>query len=105
MIDDFKTADIILDRLSNVIPQVNEGGIIGSINERFRFLKYTKGNKLADHCDGLFPRNVNGIDERSVYTIHIYLNESEITNGGETIFYFEHENFKDNKHYCRPKKG
>ena len=104
MIDDFKAGEIILKRLENVLPTVNEGGILSSVNERLRVLKYSKNNEFKTHNDGLFPRELNGVSERSVITLQIYLNDNE--KGGETIFYNDNL-FKDSKgeYRCQPKKG
>jgi prolyl 4-hydroxylase len=104
MIDDFKTSEIIIERIKNILPIVNEGGILSSVNERFRFLKYFPGNKFKNHSDGLFERKLTDHLERSVFTIQIYLNEE--TTGGETIF-FNEDLFEetDGIFKCEPKKG
>ncbi|EFC49496.1 predicted protein [Naegleria gruberi] len=51
------------------------------VNECFRMSKYEPGNYFKPHVDGQFVRNT---DERSVYTLLIYLNED--FTGGETRF-------------------
>ena len=51
------------------------------LNERFRFYKYSPGQEFKRHRDGAYIRNTN---ERSEYTLIIYLNEEMI--GGETEF-------------------
>jgi prolyl 4-hydroxylase len=102
MIDDFKASDIIFKRIQNILPYFNEGGALSSVNERFRILKYRKGGKFEAHTDGLFPRTLKEFSERSVFTLHLYLNEG--SNGGETIFY--HNNlFEGGEFKCLPKKG
>jgi prolyl 4-hydroxylase len=107
MIDDFKAAEIILSRIRDILPKINEGGILSCVNQRFRILKYSESGKFETHIDGLFPRDMDDYSERSVFTLHIYLSDSN-GNGGETIFYdntgslFEKgsESFA-----CIPKKG
>jgi hypothetical protein len=102
MIDDFESTDIIKKRLINILPLANQGGILSSVNERLRFLKYVPGNKFETHMDGRFSREIGGLEETSVFTIQIYLSEGFL--GGETIFY--DDNFwKDGKFKCEPKKG
>jgi prolyl 4-hydroxylase len=102
IINDLQASNIIFDRIQNILPYFNEGGILSSINERFRILKYNEGGKLKFHNDVLFPRIHNQYSERSVFTLHIYLND--VVKGGETIFYhnkwFTSEGLK-----CVPRKG
>jgi prolyl 4-hydroxylase len=102
VVNDLKASDIIFERIRNILPYFNEGGILSSVYERFRILKYNKHGKFTVHMDGLNPRICEGYSERSVFTLHIYLNEG--TCGGETIFYndkwLESGGFK-----CAPKKG
>ncbi|KAL8965618.1 MAG: hypothetical protein Q9183_003761 [Haloplaca sp. 2 TL-2023] len=43
------------------------------LNERMRFLKYTKGQYFRPHCDGTYV-TPDGT-EMSFYTLHLYLNE------------------------------
>ncbi|KAK5101560.1 hypothetical protein LTR70_000713 [Exophiala xenobiotica] len=45
---------------------------IARLNERLRFLKYTKGMYFREHCDGSYvtPKG----DEISFLTVHLYLN-------------------------------
>ena len=51
------------------------------LNERFRYYRYTKGQKFDWHFDGAFTRE-NG--ESSKLTFMIYLNDGFL--GGETVF-------------------
>lgn len=44
---------------------------IARLNERLRFLKYTKGMYFREHCDGSYV--TPGGDEISFLTVHIYL--------------------------------
>lgn len=83
MADDFETAEYLFKRCKNLVPRACEGGLLLSINERLRFLKYDEpGNNFVKHCDGSFPRNTY---EKSVITIQFYLNED--MEGGETTFF------------------
>jgi prolyl 4-hydroxylase len=102
MIDDFKASSMIFERIQNILPLFNEGGMLSSVNERFRILKYNKDGKFETHYDGLFPRDLDEYSERSVFTLHIYLNEG--SNGGETIFY-HNKLFEGGEFKCIPKKG
>eukprot|EP01102_Stenamoeba_stenopodia_P003267 TRINITY_DN1320_c0_g1_i12.p2 TRINITY_DN1320_c0_g1~~TRINITY_DN1320_c0_g1_i12.p2 ORF type:complete len:253 (-),score=43.01 TRINITY_DN1320_c0_g1_i12:1594-2352(-) len=52
------------------------------INDCFRFTKYEKDGHFNKHCDGSYVKND---DERSVYTVMIYLSEG--FSGGDTVFY------------------
>ena len=102
MIDDFECAELIKERIRHILPIVNQGGVLSSVNERFRFLKYIPGNEFKTHMDGRFSRQIGNFEETSVFTLHIYLSEG--TKGGETIFY--DDTFFDNKTFnCEPKKG
>jgi hypothetical protein len=61
------------------------------INERMRFLRYGPGNYFKSHCDGAYETPSR--DQRSFYTLHLYLNDS-ITNGGDvtggaTTFHYD----------------
>lgn len=55
------------------------------LNERMRFLKYTDGQYFKPHEDGTYV-TPDGT-ERSFYTLHLYLNESEELKGGATEFF------------------
>jgi hypothetical protein len=101
MIDDFKAGEIIFNRILDILPYINEGGMLSSVNERFRILKYSKSGKFESHTDGLFPRELNDYYERSVFTLQMYLNDS---NGGDTIFYHD-KHFKSGEFACSPKNG
>ncbi len=39
--------------------KTKKGALYSGMNERFRFLKYTPGNKFTVHCDGRFPKSYN----------------------------------------------
>lgn len=43
MIDDFEAAKLFFELLKPVAPLCYEGALFDSVNERFRFLKYTPG--------------------------------------------------------------
>jgi len=58
------------------------------LNERMRFLKYGAGEYFRKHCDGTYET----LDktERSMFTLHLYLNEADARNnlvGGATTFH------------------
>lgn len=99
MIDDVNLAKYFLQRCEKFMPRAYEGGLLLSMNERFRFLKYDEpGNKFAPHCDGCYFRNDYEI---TTITVQYYLNEG--MKGGETTFF--HDSFKDGKFACQPKRG
>lgn len=58
------------------------------LNERMRFLQYGPGEYFRPHCDGAYERP--GGKERSMFTLHLYLNERTEENpleGGATSFH------------------
>lgn len=87
IIDDEATAKIIFERLKNVVPFANQGGIVNSVNERFRILKYVPGNEFKEHLDTRFTREKtieNGkITETTLFSFHIYLNS--VKKGGKVF--------------------
>ncbi|MEM6772456.1 MAG: 2OG-Fe(II) oxygenase [Bacteroidota bacterium] len=54
---------------------------VSGFNERFRFYRYTPGQRFRQHQDGSYIRNIN---EWSEFTFLIYLNDDFI--GGATKF-------------------
>ncbi|KAL8675373.1 MAG: hypothetical protein Q9168_000204 [Polycauliona sp. 1 TL-2023] len=50
------------------------------LNERMRFLKYTSGQYFRPHCDGVYVTPDGS--ERSQYTLHLYLNDSDDATSG-----------------------
>lgn len=81
MIDDPALAAGLFERLLPFLPPNFREWLPVGINERFRYYRYTAGQKFEWHFDGAYARD-NG--EMSKYTFMIYLNE-ECT-GGETLF-------------------
>lgn len=81
ILDDFKIAKNLWQRVSDQIPPVLEGRQALGLNERFRFYRYDVGQYFAPHYDGAFRRD-NG--EQSLLTFMIYLNDD--FDGGETDF-------------------
>lgn len=81
ILDDFKIAKNLWQRVSDQIPPVLEGRQALGLNERFRFYRYDVGQYFAPHYDGAFRRD-NG--EESLLTFMIYLNDN--FEGGETNF-------------------
>lgn len=61
------------------------------LNERGRYLKYTGGEYFKAHCDGTYE-TPDG-QERSYFTLHLYLNDAvgkdgeEMLEGGATTFF------------------
>ncbi|PVI01267.1 hypothetical protein DM02DRAFT_613786 [Periconia macrospinosa] len=59
-----------------------------ALNERMRFLRYGPGEYFKEHEDGAYERP--GGSERTMFTLHLYLNEADDTNplvGGATSFH------------------
>eukprot|EP01125_Pyxidicula_operculata_P007220 TRINITY_DN2454_c0_g1_i2.p1 TRINITY_DN2454_c0_g1~~TRINITY_DN2454_c0_g1_i2.p1 ORF type:complete len:975 (-),score=208.94 TRINITY_DN2454_c0_g1_i2:42-2966(-) len=54
------------------------------VNECIRFTKYTAGQFFKPHKDGSFVRNN---ENRSIWTIMVYLNDTDSFKGGNTTFY------------------
>ncbi|MCJ1285748.1 hypothetical protein MMC26_005089 [Xylographa opegraphella] len=74
-------------------------------NERMRFLKYGAGQYFDPHCDGAYVTPDKG--ERSFYTLHLYLNESDpegpdgelwATTFGRRGALWDEVHFKDRSH-------
>ncbi|KAB5554596.1 oxidoreductase domain-containing protein [Coniochaeta sp. 2T2.1] len=62
------------------------------LNDRMRFLRYGKGQFFRTHCDA--PYREPGKDIKTLFTLHLYLNDSKQTvgdeaelEGGATSFY------------------
>ncbi|KAF9692068.1 hypothetical protein EKO04_009860 [Ascochyta lentis] len=53
------------------------------LNERMRFLKYVGGEYFKAHCDGTYE-TPDG-NERSYFTLHLYLNDAEDSRGQEPL--------------------
>jgi len=54
------------------------------LNECWRLAKYLEGDRFGAHCDTNFERTD---DERSMYTVNIYMNDVPKAAGGATRFY------------------
>ena len=70
------------------------------LNERMRFLQYGPGEYFKEHCDGTFERRDGS--ERSMYTLHLYLNERTEENpmlGGATTFHSLRNPWQQDKDY------
>ena len=70
------------------------------LNERMRFLRYTGGQYFKQHQDGSYS-TPDG-EERSRYTLHLYLNDSEEMKGGATVFYSDDDK---TEYKVQPKAG
>ena len=81
ILDDQELADDLFSRMKDRLPTKFLDRELYSLNERFRFYKYSPGMMFKSHQDGYFERNSR---ERSYYTVLIYLNEG--FEGGETSF-------------------
>ena len=59
----------------------------------FRFVRYKQGGIFAPHEDNCFARSSN---DRSFWTVNIYLNDVYETNGGATQFIDNQESSNGN---------
>lgn len=83
-----------------------EVSILTRLNERMRFLRYGPGEYFREHCDGQF-RTFDGT-EYSLYTVHLYLNESteeEKLVGGSTAFFPPFGAGETEEVHVKPKMG
>ena len=81
MLDDIDLADRLYDRARPLLPPTWGRYVVCGLNERFRFYRYTSGQRFAPHIDGCFARP-NG--EESLLTFMVYLNDD--FEGGTTNF-------------------
>ena len=86
MKDDVALAGRLWERMKHLVPTTHRR--IGSwkphsLNERFRFYRYTQGQYFKWHSDGPFIRSPR---EASLFTAMVYLNED--FEGGTTDFQF-----------------
>lgn len=83
IVDDLALAADLWGRLRDFVPAALGGRQARGVNERFRYYRYTPGQKFSWHSDGAFVRD-NG--ETSLLTFMIYLNDEY--EGGATEFSF-----------------
>jgi predicted 2-oxoglutarate/Fe(II)-dependent dioxygenase YbiX len=81
MVDDPDLAARLFERLRPFLPPQFIVWEPAGLNERFRYYRYTRGQKFDWHMDGAY-RRANG--EASRYTFMIYLSARFV--GGETVF-------------------
>jgi len=104
MLDNKNIANAIYEKIKPFLINIDKYRKIWKpreINERFRYLKYGKGNFFKKHRDGSYERpygHENYMDE-SMLTVIIYLNEEH---DGYTTFYSDDE-FE--KYDCVPETG
>lgn len=81
MVDDVPLAAELFERLRPFLPPAGDRWQPVGLNERFRYYRYSPGQKFDWHFDGPFERNSR---EESRLTFMIYLNEG--CTGGDTLF-------------------
>lgn len=81
IVDDQLFADKLWGKVSMYFDEEIDGLKAYGLNERFRFYKYSKGQRFKMHKDGAFVRTQNDL---SLFTFIIYLNEDY--EGGNTVF-------------------
>jgi prolyl 4-hydroxylase len=79
LVDDNGLAGFFWSRIRDHVPDTLDGREAIGLNERFRYYRYSSGQKFALHRDGSFRRE-NG--EESKLTCILYLNDDFV--GGET---------------------
>lgn len=82
ILDDPELAGELWARVAPHTPPLWVGRQVRGLNERFRFYRYTPGQRFTWHVDGAYERD-NG--EKSFLTLLIYLNEGY--EGGATKFH------------------
>lgn len=86
MFDDPILAQLLFERIKEILPeQMYNKSLLGA-NERIRCYKYKPGMRFNVHADGSFIRDTQ---ERSYYSYLVYLNEG--FEGGATCFQVEPE--------------
>ena len=84
-----------------------EVAVLSRLNECMRFLQYGSGEYFREHCDGQYRTPDD--KEFSLFTLHLYLNESDAGNkleGGATRFFDPGFSTKDARFYdVEPKIG
>ncbi len=81
IVDDFDLARHLWRKVDSFIPRMLSGRQVRGLNERFRFYRYSPGQRFSWHADAPFARE-NG--ELSLLTFMIYLNDGY--GGGTTRF-------------------
>ena len=81
IMDDYDLAGQLWNRLMQHMPSPFAGMLAKELNERFRFYRYTPGQRFARHLDGHYRRDNGDI---SLFTFLIYLNDD--FHGGGTVF-------------------
>ena len=99
-INDKLLTQMLYDRIKLCCPQTldldDQKWKICGLNERFRFCRYCSGQKFETHLDGQYEKNKN---ERSFYTVNIYLNDGmKDFKGGRTLFHSTSEWFVLKEH-------
>lgn len=81
MLDDVELAGELWSLLKPHMPATFGGRAVKELNERFRFYRYTPGQRFRPHVDGYFAR---GNGDKSCFTFMVYLNDD--FHGGGTRF-------------------
>ena len=84
--DDVELMALVESRLRPDLPESIHGWRYVGLNERVRCYRYRPGMRFGPHQDGAFERTE---DERSFYTLLVYLNE--VSKGGDTVFFVKPE--------------
>jgi hypothetical protein len=81
IVDDPSLAERLWNRVGPFMPKMLLGRQVRGLNERFRFYRYSPGQKFSWHADAPFRRESG---EMSLLTFMIYLNDAYT--GGATRF-------------------
>jgi prolyl 4-hydroxylase len=106
IVTDFQLAKTLTDRIEPFIPtQIERHGrdwSFYSLNECFRFCRYTSGQLFVPHGDRYFKRGAN---DKSWYTFMIYLNNEDEFEGGHTRFLQDMNHLDQALYSVEPKAG
>ena len=94
MIDSFEMTEHLFYRIEKFLPKYFKNSYRNShirkclgLNERFRILKYKDEGYFRPHYDGVYFRNNDYSNDRSMITLLLYLNDGEKDfKGGTTNF-------------------
>lgn len=89
IIDDIEFAKDLFNQLEEFFPYIVKGWYLSKLNNRFRYYRYTPGQKFEMHIDGRYRES---IDMESKLTFLLYLSDG--IEGGETAFFDENEQLR-----------
>jgi predicted 2-oxoglutarate/Fe(II)-dependent dioxygenase YbiX len=101
ILDDKRLAETLWSKANQPFGEVFRNRFFPlGLNERFRFYRYSAGQKFDWHVDGRFTRDA---DEYSHFTFMVYLNDGY--QGGDTVFGRQTPNGVEITQQIKPKVG